>query len=287
MVDLRQFILDKYDGKIGISFTLLSTFSRCPRRKLLELAVDSDLWRQLQNQRNFIAGSVVHNAFSAWVEFGFPDDYLTNAELIGDMFDQYVNKLVTKKHLPVVWNTTVSKSIRERWGVSTDYDYNKKKAIRACASLGEIAKSLGLVNDSLFSEMWLEVDHPFDGRFVLKGAVDILDPVSDFIFDIKVTENTSYGNELQLAFYGLLVAAVADKIPSKAAFIYPLGSKVSKPICPEEKFAYVVKEITEFIIAFDAMRFPAVVSRDCNYCPVQGWCSAQDGVFDFEESLND
>jgi len=270
---------------INISFSGLNTWERCPRRKLLELAVPKNEWAKLQEQRNFVAGSVVHDLFAEWVLSGFADDFMTE-DRVRIAFDEYVAKL-RRKGLPVTWRDSVSVSVAKKWGVYTDYEYNLKKATQAATTMVLIARSLQLPLRRVLSEEWVRVEHPADDRFRFIGAVDIYDFENDIIYDIKVTENTRYGNPLQLAFYGMLLGSQLGRLPGKAAFIYPLGANKIVAVDFKEYFGGLKEQVDKFIVAFDEMRFPPKPSRDCATCPVRTWCSAKGGYFKYEEYLNE
>lgn len=263
------------DKQLVISYTLLKNMEACPRQAFLSLAVDRRLRRD--NSADVIGPSAAHDMFEKWVDTGqWEAGWMRrHVEAAFAVREQRAALLEYRKN--------VSQKGAE-WGMTSDREYQLEKARRAVDALEQFAFERDLMTHHLEAERWVSVQIPALPRFRLVGAMDLWDGTMKVIYDIKVTDNTSYGDPHQLVFYALLHYYVTGVLPRHGAFFYPLAP-------PEKRFVPVTVDqqavtsltdrIKNFVGAFSTLDFPAQpkTTNECFRCGYKSFCPRFGGAF--------
>lgn len=239
-----------------ISWSFLKSFESCPYQQKL-IRIDK-LGPAKRNVRRFIAGTVGHKFFEIWVKRGFDRKFIPN--YAGSIFDGFIDKEFVK------------------WQSELDRIAVRKKVIKEATLLieavrvNEIDKISNLQIESHLTKALPKGDH------TVGGIVDIIANSGSWIIEMKMSADTKWADPDQLHFYGLLLASIQRRYPTRLSFFLPL-SKNSRDQLFDLKFtsndfSNIYKRIKRVAEMIDSDSFPAVKDPTvCCLCEVKKFCN--------------
>jgi len=192
---------------IRFSWSSISTFITCKWKWYQNYVAKIDT---IVDHRNFLAGAVVHKLVEDWAKLGFPENYLIDN--VDTAYDAYISSH-NVNFLSLAANTLTRESVAD------DKEFLLKKTRRAAERTEKLYRHFGFHEKPVLIENWLEFTVE-DMNFV--GIPDLYDYGRKAVFDLKVTENNSYGDLRQLAVYSIGLKTVKDLDTAALGFLYPL-----------------------------------------------------------------
>jgi CRISPR/Cas system-associated exonuclease Cas4 (RecB family) len=262
------------DKKFSISFSLLRAMKLCPRQAFLSIAVDRK--DSYENEADTIGPSTVHSVFENWLKQGS----FTKGWMVEQVEAEFVRR---EKNAKFVEFRRKPPAKAVEWGIKSDRQFQIEKARRAVVGLEQFVYDYDLNTHQLQAERWVTVNVP-DSNIRLRGCIDLWDDTMSSLYDIKVTEDTSYGDVMQLTFYALLMHYARNELPKKMGFIYPLAprNKVFKRVdLKQEYMSEILVRIRDFVRAYEELEFPAtpVNTNVCYRCAFKSFCPRFGGSF--------
>lgn len=262
---------------INISFSLLSMFKSCPRQAMLRLILPE----APQNQAPFIGGSVSHKLIEYWgTQTNYEPGWMQ--ENVIRFYEEFEAKQEILKY-----RNYIGAMARNEWGCSTDREFQIEKARRCVIGFEQIAARLNLKRHGARFERWMSKKIG-TSIYNIKGSVDIYDPITNSIYDVKASATPGYGDPLQLKMYAFLTFLIDKQMPAKAQFLLPiLDDPFKLAVIPDgDTNKEVLAIVGDFIRHIQAGDFPVTPSSQaCYTCSYKGSCPVFGGVFKPEDHL--
>lgn len=261
--------------QINISFSMISQLRKCEWKQFHRTVTDRD--SIVENQAPFAPGSVTHELFEDW--------YNAGAQPLGWMeanAKAYFNKYCEEAKL-LIWRKTIKASTLKKWGARNYKEMQLAKVVKSVKALEVLSRKLKFIEHDVQLEKWVTIPISGEPNFTAKGAMDVWDPKKRYIYDIKITENTSYGDPFQLKFYSFLIYSELGFLPEGVFFIYPLKrpyvTGFFKPTM--DSIREVAQEIKDTMHKIKLADFaPTAESEwECRFCPAKTTCPRFGGTW--------
>ncbi len=237
-----------------ISYSFLRAFEKCPFQQKL-IRIDKVRPKRI-DERRFIAGTVGHKFFQIWAKRGFDNEM--NSEVAGRIFDG----LIRRKFI--------------NWRDESDCGRTRERVIKEASLLIEAVRHHGIdkIND-LQIEAYLMKTLP-DGQNLIGGILDLIANNGSWIIEIKMSADLKWADPGQLIFYGLLLASIQRRYPSRLTFLLPIMPKVEDRLLDiavsNNDYLKMYVRIHDLILKWDEGEFTATselvvcrYSSVCNY----------------------
>jgi len=238
-----------------ISWSFLRAFEKCPYQQKL-IRIDKVRPKKI-DERRFITGSVGHKFFEIWAKRGFDNEM--NPAAAGQIFDG----LIRRKYI--------------KWRDESDCGRVRERVIKEASLLIEAVRQHGIdkISDSQI-ECFLLKALP-DGRNFVGGIVDLITNNGSWIIELKMSADTKWADADQLIFYGLLLASIQRRYPTKLSFFLPIMPDIKDQLTEIEftkhNFFNLYDRIKHLISMWDEREFPAIADLNtCHFCDVKEYC---------------
>jgi CRISPR/Cas system-associated exonuclease Cas4 (RecB family) len=238
-----------------ISYSFLKAFEKCPFQQKL-IRIDKVRPERI-DERRFIAGTVGHKFFQIWTRRGFDNEMIPEAA--GRIFD----RLIRRKYI--------------MWRDKSDCGQTRERVIKEASLLIEAVRHHGIdkVNDAQIECFSLKTLP--DGQNSVGGIIDFIANNGSWIIEIKMSADLKWADPDQLLFYGLLLASIQRRYPTRLSFFLPIMPDTRDQIIEVEfsnhNFFSMYDRIKHLISLWDTRNFPAAVdSNTCYFCNVKAYC---------------
>jgi hypothetical protein len=238
-----------------ISWSFLNAFEKCPLQQKL---IRKDKVRPKRiDERRFIVGAVGHKFLEIGAKRGFDNEMKPQAA--GRIFDG----LIRRKYI--------------KWRDESDCGRTKERVINEASLLIEAVRHHGIdkINDAQI-ECFLLKPLP-DGQNFIGGIVDLIANNGTWIIELKMSADTRWAEPGQLIYYGLILASIQSRYPTKLSFFLPIMPDFKDQLTgiefAKQNFFIMYARIKHLISMWDKRDFPpAVDSNTCYFFDVKAYC---------------
>jgi hypothetical protein len=239
-----------------ISWSFLRAFGKCPFQQKL-IRIDKVRPKRI-DERRFITGAVGHKFFEIWAKRGFDNE--TNPAAAGRIFDGLIHRKFIK------------------WHDASDCGKVRERVIKEASLLIEAVRRHGIdkIRDAQI-ECFLLKPLP-DGQNFIGGIIDLIANNGSWIIELKMSADLKWADPDQLIFYGLLLASIQRRYPSRLALFLPLMPNVKDRLFDinfsNNKFFDMYRRIQDTISKWETSQFTATGDQGtCRYCTVRIYCN--------------
>ena len=238
-----------------ISYSFLKAFEKCPYQQKL-IRIDRVRPNKI-DERRFITGIVGHKFFQIWAKRGF--DNIMDPKDAGRIFDG----LIRRKYI--------------KWPDESDCSRVRERVIKEASLVIEAVRQLGIdkINDAQI-ECFLLKPLP-NGQNFIGGIVDLIANNGFWIIELKMSADKRWADPDQLIYYGLLLASIQRRYPTKLSFFMPIMPNIKDQLTEIEyadhNFFNMYDRIKHLISMWDKQIFPlASDPKVCLLCEVKEYC---------------
>jgi hypothetical protein len=239
-----------------ISWSFLRAFEKCPFQQKL-IRIDKVRPKRI-DERRFITGAVGHKFFELWARRGFDNEL--NPKTAGRIFD----RLIRRKFI--------------KWRDATDCSRVRKRVINEASLLIEAVHQHGIdkINDAQIESFLLK---PLpDGQNYVGGIIDFIANNGSRIIELKMSADPIWADPDQLIFYGLLLATIQRRYPSRLTLLLPIMQNVEDRLVDIAVSNYdylkMYTRLNDVILKWGEGIFPSARNpKTCCYCSVRNYCN--------------